>query len=108
MENQKNVCCICGKEFEGYGNNPEPYMVEGVCCNECNQNVVLPARRELSETINRTPVVGDRIRIVNMDGEPHYKGKEGVVKTIDGIGQLHGTWGGCGVLLGVDEIIIID
>lgn len=22
--NDKYICCICGKEFEEYGNNPEP------------------------------------------------------------------------------------
>lgn len=48
MEN-KNVCCICGKEFEGYGNNPWPigwdvYSEEDRCCNECNTNIVIPAR----------------------------------------------------------------
>ena len=31
--NEKHMCCICGKEFEGYGNNPEPVKSfdEGVC-----------------------------------------------------------------------------
>ena len=37
-------CCICGEEFEGYGNNPAPFNVEGKCCNFCNDNVVLPVR----------------------------------------------------------------
>lgn len=39
-----NICCICGKEFEGYGNNPAPYKNTGVCCDECNQKYVIPAR----------------------------------------------------------------
>lgn len=38
---KKNKCCICGKEFEGYGNNPYPIKPEGVCCNACNKFVVL-------------------------------------------------------------------
>ena len=37
---------------------------------------------------------GDRIRIVEMSGEPHYAGREGVVESIDDAGQIHGTWGG--------------
>ena len=46
--NEKHKCCICGKEFEGYGNNPEPVKPfdEGVCCDECNFNVVVPKRFE--------------------------------------------------------------
>ena len=40
---EKNVCCICGEEYEGYGNNPWP-VKEGRCCNDCNNNVVIPAR----------------------------------------------------------------
>ena len=37
-------CCICGKFFVGYGNNPYPVKESGVCCNECNANKVIPAR----------------------------------------------------------------
>lgn len=37
-------CVICGKEFTGYGNNPEPVKHKGQCCDECNLSVVLPAR----------------------------------------------------------------
>lgn len=51
--------------------------------------------------------VGDTIRIVEMDGEPHYTGKEGEVKYIDSHGQIHGTWGGCAVILGVDSFEIV-
>lgn len=39
----KNICDICGKEFEGYGNNPAP--LEGrICCDACNKTYVIPAR----------------------------------------------------------------
>jgi hypothetical protein len=51
--------------------------------------------------------VGDKIRIIEMQGEPHYSGKEGTVTHIDGIGQLHGTWGGLAVNLDVDIITVI-
>lgn len=51
-------CCICGKEFEGYGNNPYPigrdiYSSEDRCCDECNTTKVIPARiAALNETKN--------------------------------------------------------
>ena len=34
------VCCICGKKFKGYGNNPWPLKEEGRCCDGCNEKVV--------------------------------------------------------------------
>ena len=42
--NLKFTCCICGKQFEGYGNNPAPVKSEGECCDNCNFSVVLSAR----------------------------------------------------------------
>ena len=51
--------------------------------------------------------VGDRIRIEYMADEPRYWGKVGTVKSIDDIGQLHGTWGGLAVDLEVDTIAIL-
>lgn len=44
-------CCICGKFFVGYGNNPQPVMNDGECCNECNAIKVIPAR--LRQVCNR-------------------------------------------------------
>lgn len=37
---------------------------------------------------------GDAIHIYHMFGEPEYRDREGVVKFIDDIGQIHGSWGG--------------
>lgn len=39
-------CCICGKEFEGYGNNPYPVCKgeDDRCCDECDAMYVIPAR----------------------------------------------------------------
>ena len=42
--NRKQVCCICGREYEGYGNNPDPYKKSGRCCNKCNRDYVIPSR----------------------------------------------------------------
>ena len=53
------------------------------------------------------PEVGDTIRINYMKDEPQYTGKEGVIRTIDDWGQLHGTWGGLAVVPDLDEFEII-
>lgn len=37
-------CCLCGVEIEGHGNNPNPLAAEGVCCDKCNAEKVIPAR----------------------------------------------------------------
>lgn len=57
---EKKVCVICGEEFEGYGNNAEPYA-EGICCDECNALYVIPARINLMKKGNKE---------VNEDLEP--------------------------------------
>lgn len=44
-------CCICGKQCENqWGNNPWPLKEKDTdrCCNECNENYVIPARIILS------------------------------------------------------------
>lgn len=51
--------------------------------------------------------VGDTIRIIDMDGEPHYSGRVGTVIHIDSMGQIHGDWGGCAVIPGVDSYEIV-
>lgn len=40
----KKICCLCNKEFTGWGNNPEPLKEEGECCSVCDQTKVIPAR----------------------------------------------------------------
>ena len=52
--------------------------------------------------------IGDKIRINYMDGEPQYSGKEGTVIHIDDMGQIHGSWGGCALIPGVDEFEVIE
>lgn len=52
--------------------------------------------------------IGDKIRIIKMDGEPQYDGKEGIVDLIDDAGQIHGTWGGCALIPDVDKFEVIN
>ena len=40
-------CSICDKVFEGTGNNPSPFKRD-VCCDECNESIVLQLRLFLS------------------------------------------------------------
>ena len=42
MEERK--CVICKKTFTGYGNNPNPVMFHGRCCDKCNKLYVIPMR----------------------------------------------------------------
>lgn len=51
--------------------------------------------------------VGTKIKIINMNGEPQYTGKEGIIKSIDDAGQLHGSWGGLAIIPGEDSFEII-
>jgi hypothetical protein len=41
--NKENICSICCKNYDGYGNNAEP-VNSGRCCDYCNLNVVVFAR----------------------------------------------------------------
>ena len=52
--------------------------------------------------------IGDTIRIIYMEGEPQYTEREGVVQSIDDIGQLHGSWGGLAIIPGKDLFEIIN
>ena len=50
---EKHICCICGQEFTGLGNNPYPVNSDedARCCGICNDTVVVPAR--IGELANR-------------------------------------------------------
>ena len=51
--------------------------------------------------------MGDKIRIIYMDGEPEYNGAEGIITHIDDVGQVHGTWGGCALIPNIDHFEVI-
>ena len=55
---EKKVCCICGKEYEGYGYNPFPVKEEGCCCQSCNYSVVVPERWERHKAFQRGEATG--------------------------------------------------
>lgn len=52
--------------------------------------------------------VGTKIRIIHLKGEDsRYDGAEGTVTYIDGLGQLHGTWGGLAIIPEEDEFEVV-
>ena len=52
--------------------------------------------------------IGDKIRIISMKGEDQYNGREGIIEYIDGLDQLHGTWGGLAIIPEEDLIEVIN
>jgi len=48
------VCCLCGSDEFGYGNNPAPLdQMPNRCCDACNYTKVIPARIEMMFAENR-------------------------------------------------------
>lgn len=50
---------------------------------------------------------GDEIRIIRMDGEPGYEGRVGIIRSIDSIGQIHGSWGGLAIIPECDVFEVV-
>jgi hypothetical protein len=48
-ESQRFVCCLCGRESAGHGNNPWPLVddAESRCCDDCNGRVIAERVRRL-------------------------------------------------------------
>lgn len=53
-------------------------------------------------------LIGKTIKIILMQGEPNYTGRIGIVENVDGMGQLHGTWGGLAVQPENDEFEVLS
>lgn len=104
-----NRCTICNKLFDGWGNNAFP-VTDGVCCNECNKQVVTcriladkyllnPVNiAQLCKAITCEPKIGNHLFILEMSGEQEYQFKCGIITAIDDAKQIHGTWGGCAII----------
>jgi hypothetical protein len=45
-KDNSQVCVLCKESFAGWGNNPEPLAKyeEGVCCDQCDMDKVIPQR----------------------------------------------------------------
>lgn len=58
-------CQICNKEIKGYDNNAWP-IVEGRCCSECNEKLVVPVRLFLAGCLK------DKILVLTSDDNQMY------------------------------------
>ena len=115
-------CNICGQEIirDIEQNNPWPICrsddYHSRCCEDCNTKYVIPMRiLNCKYPIHSEPNfkdsanIGDEIVIVYLHEDPaleDYIGRRGTIESIDGIGQLHGSWGGLAVNPEVDNYII--
>lgn len=61
----------------------------------------------LGNSIEMICMIGKKIEIIYMDGEPHYNGRQGIVTRIDDMGHIYGTWGRCALIHGYDQFKII-
>ena len=41
MSSNDKKCCLCGCDYDEFGNNPFPLANEGKCCDTCNEQVVM-------------------------------------------------------------------
>jgi hypothetical protein len=46
LTDRRFTCCLCGSNWIGWGNNPDPLgdVDDDKCCDFCNQREVIPAR----------------------------------------------------------------
>ena len=70
-------------------------------------NSIMDFKSQSVEVMKVTVEAGDKIRIIRMEGEPRYTAKVGIVDHIDDLGQIHGTWGGCALIPGKDQFVVI-
>lgn len=66
-------CSICGKEFNGEGNNINPILSKNgnKCCNQCNEDIVIPTRLARMSTIEK---LEDNVNYLSAQGREYpYK-----------------------------------
>ncbi|MBP3708347.1 MAG: hypothetical protein J6J36_07125 [Clostridia bacterium] len=51
LEGKANICSICGKQYEGMGNDIRPLVTSrgNRCCDKCNMDIVIPNRMKFWE-----------------------------------------------------------
>jgi hypothetical protein len=65
VRNEQKECSICGDEFTGWGNNPEPFKGEH-CCDDCNDRFVVPVRMCLGRTYSNEPILTFLVTIAEL------------------------------------------
>lgn len=59
-------------------------------------------------TMTKEKLIGKKVKIIHMHGEPQYDGKTGVVTDVDDADQIHGTWGGCALCAKYGDKFIVE
>ena len=76
---EKHKCILCGKEFDGWGNNAWP-IKDGICCDDCNAEKVIPAR--LAKMYKKEEP--------KMTEDFKYIGNAKVISTLPKVGEPYG------------------
>lgn len=62
-------CAICGREINGFGNNPWPIRTaeEARCCDGCNSEFVIPIRIvTVGADANRVETIAERLNALSV------------------------------------------
>lgn len=91
---EKHKCVICGKDFDGWGNNAWP-VKDGICCDECNAEKVIPERLKqlnLKEDKEEKEIpdisVKDNTLTVDIDKEPEVEITDGEKEPCEECGEF--------------------
>ena len=115
-------CNICGIEIEDMGNNPWPICLEddhsSRCCNDCNEQFVIPARIIQMRGVKRTIKKNDLVVVF------YSKNSETPINTMLETGKMlagevtdneelyegcwKGTWGNFLLDENVDSFVILE
>ena len=69
---------------------------------------ILHEHKEFNDILNHFKVEEkDKKNMVDTVFKKDYDGTIGVVDLVDDAGQIHGSWGGCALIPGVDDLDII-
>lgn len=116
-------CSICGKTFDGYGNNPYPICdkddFESRCCDSCNATHVIQARMAIASRQH----LDKKVRVNDLLVIFYSKNSESPIEVLRENGRFlagkvteidtekntaYGEWGNFGVDLANDSYIIYD
>ena len=115
-------CCICGKEIEGYGNNPYPLCgsedYESKCCTDCDNQYVIQARLMEMKLSRKEIEKGDLVVIF------WAKDSDSPIRTLVDNGKFlagyaeeneelpegcwEGTWGGFLLNTNTDSFMVVE
>ena len=70
LSQEDKTCVICGKDYDGYGNNAEP-VADGKCCDDCNIKIVIPARLKQMKGLKESSDQGYELDVIVKDSIHH-------------------------------------